>query len=100
MSPFFYRLAADAMVVIHMAYVLFVIVGFLLSVVGMFLKWGWIRNIWFRGIHAAMIAIVVGEAWLGITCPLTTWEQQLRAAAGDETYHGAFIANCVHGWLF
>ena len=37
---------------------------------------------------------------LGITCPLTTWEQQLRAAGGQETYKGAFVANLVHDLLF
>ena len=91
-----YRLAADAMVVIHMSYVLFVIVGFLLTVLGTIFRWQWIRNAWFRVAHLTMILIVVFEAWLGITCPLTTWEQQLRASAGQETYKGAFVANLVH----
>jgi len=47
-----------------------------------------------------MIVIVVGEAWAGITCPLTTWEQQLREAAGQQAYRGAFLANLVHDLLF
>jgi len=96
----FYRLAADFVVIAHMAYVLFVIVGFLLTLVGCILHWRWIRNPWFRGIHLMMILIVVFEAWLGITCPLTTWEHQLRQLAGGETYQGAFVANLVHDWLF
>lgn len=96
----FYRVAADAVVVVHMAYVLFVIVGFLLTLAGCLLRWRWIRNPRFRGVHMAMILIVVFEAWLGIVCPLTTWEQQLRELAGDETYQGAFLANLVHDWLF
>ena len=60
----FYRLAADAVVVVHMAYVLFVIVGFLLTLAGCVLRWRWIRNPWFRGIHLTMILIVVFEAWM------------------------------------
>lgn len=96
----FYRLAADAVVFLHMAYVLFVIAGFLLTLVGAVLRWRWIRNPWFRGIHLAMILIVVAEAWLGITCPLTTWEYQLRQLAGQEAYQGAFFANLVHELLF
>ncbi len=100
MPSLFYRLAADAMVVAHMSYVLFVILGFVLTVLGTLLKWQWIRNLWFRALHLTMILIVVVEAWLGITCPLTTWEQQLRAASGQETYQGAFVANLVHDWLF
>jgi hypothetical protein len=83
-----------------MAYVLFVIVGFLLTLAGCVFRWQWIRNPWFRGVHLAMILVVVAEAWLGITCPLTTWEHQLRELAGEESYDGAFIANLVHDWLF
>lgn len=100
LMPILYRLAADAVVVLHMAYVLFVIIGFLLTLVGSVLRWRWIRNPWFRGIHLAMILIVVAEAWLGITCPLTTWEHTLRELAGGKVYDGAFIANLVHDLLF
>lgn len=98
--PMFYRLTADAIVVLHMAYVLFVIFGFLLTIAGCALRWRWIRNPWFRGIHLAMILIVVAEAWVGMTCPLTTWEHQLRELAGGQVYQGDFIANLVHDWLF
>lgn len=100
MMPVVYRLLADFTVILHMAYVLFVILGFLLTLVGALARWRWVRNPWFRGIHLAMILIVVAEAWAGVTCPLTTWEQQLRELAGQETYSGAFLANCVHDWLF
>ena len=34
-------------------------------------------------------------AWIGMICPLTTWEMALRAKAGDATYSGSFIAH----WL-
>jgi multisubunit Na+/H+ antiporter MnhB subunit len=95
-----YRLAADAVVIVHMAYVLFVIVGLALTLLGCALRWQWVRDPWFRGIHLAMILVVVAEAWLGIVCPLTTWEHRLRELAGDESYQGAFLANLVHDWLF
>jgi len=95
-----YRIAADAVVVVHGAYVLTIVLGLVLILVGRFRGWQWIRNFWFRTVHLAMIAIVVLESWLGITCPLTTWEQQLRVAAGEATYQGDFIANLVHRALF
>src|SRR5581483_1824110 len=98
--PLFYRLAADVVVLLHAAYVLFVIAGFLLTLIGCFACWKWIRNPWFRGVHLAMIGIVVAEAWCGITCPLTTWEQELRERAGQQSYQGAFVANVVHNCLF
>ncbi len=96
----FYRVLADLTVVAHFAYVMFVILGLLITLIGGALKWKWVRNRWFRGIHLAMILVVVLEAWLGITCPLTTWEKQLRLRAGEETYQGDFIASWVHDALF
>jgi hypothetical protein len=95
-----YRFAADAVVVLHMAYVLFVVVGLLLVLVGYLARWEWIRNPWFRGVHLAMIGIVVFETWWSITCPLTTWEMALRKRAGQETYRGDVIAKWVHDMLF
>ena len=95
-----YRLAADGVVVLHMAYVLIVVLGLPAICWGIVRKHDWVRNGWLRGGHLAMILIVVGEAWTGITCPLTVWEHQLREAAGQESYQGAFVANLVHDLLF
>ena len=55
----FYRLLADFVVAIHFGYVLFVLVGMLLILVGIVLKWKWVRNFWFRMVHFLAIAIVV-----------------------------------------
>ena len=98
--PLFYRLAADAMVLVHMSYVLVVVFGLVATWIGVFLRHSWARNFWWRCGHLTMIVIVVAEAWAGITCPLTVWEQQLRESAHQETYSGGFIANLVHDWLF
>ncbi|MCA9111121.1 MAG: DUF2784 domain-containing protein [Planctomycetaceae bacterium] len=98
--PMFYRLLADLIVVVHFAYVLSVILGLVAILMGRVLKWDWVRNRWFRGVHLAMILIVVLEAWIGFTCPLTTWENQLRSLAGQSTHKGAFIADYVHELLF
>ena len=95
-----YRVAADLLVTFHMAYVAFVVVGFALILLGIACRWQWIRSVWFRLVHLACILIVVGEALLGITCPLTVWEKQLRGLAGQSAYHGDFIANWVHEALF
>lgn len=96
----FYRLAADGVVGLHMAYVLIVVLGLPAICWGIVRKHDWVRNVWLRGGHLAMILIVVGEAWAGITCPLTVWEHQLRDAAGQQAYQGAFVANLVHDLLF
>jgi polyferredoxin len=95
-----YRILADVVVAVHFAYVAFVILGLVLTLGGAALRWSWVRNFWFRAVHLAMIAIVVGEAWCGIVCPLTTWENALRQRAGQATYGGGFIANILHDAMF
>ncbi len=95
-----FRLIADLIVIVHFAYVFAVVVGLLATLIGGVLNWDWIRNRWFRGLHLTMILIVVVEAWAGITCPLTTLEQEFRSAAGQESYQGDFIAHWAHETMF
>jgi hypothetical protein len=95
-----YRWLADAVVVFHAAYVTFVIAGLLAVLVGVVLRWRWIRNPWFRWIHFFFIAVVVVESLFGVECPLTTWEDDLRRAAGEEVAQGTFIGRWAHEFLF
>lgn len=96
----YFRIAADVTVCFHMAYVLFVVLGQATVMLGAIFGWEWIRNTTFRLLHLLAISIVVVESWLGITCPLTTLEQSLRAKSGATSYDGDFIANAVHDALF
>ncbi|HND52058.1 MAG TPA: DUF2784 domain-containing protein [Pirellulaceae bacterium] len=95
-----YRLLADLTVIIHAAYVTVVVGGQLLILIGAWRKWRWTRRVGFRVAHLTMIGIVVAESWAGVTCPLTVWEQRLRALAGQASYQGDFIGACVHDLLF
>lgn len=96
----FYRLAADAVLILHASFVIFVVVGLLLVLAGKPLGWNWVRHFGFRVAHLAAIAVVVLQAWLGAVCPLTSWEMRLRAQAGEATYPGAFIAHWVDRLLY
>ena len=84
----------------HALYVGFVLLGIVAILVGAVLGWDWVRNFWFRTVHFLMIAVVVFEAWLGIKCPLTTWEDYFRAAAGETVSEGTFIGRCLHRLIF
>ena len=95
-----YRLLADLLVVVHLAYVAFVVVGFVLILLGILLRWQWVRNFWFRLAHFLAIALVAVESIGGVTGPLTTWEDQLRAAAGETVREGAFMGRLAHDLLF
>lgn len=96
----YYRLLADAIVVAHFAYVAFILAGLVLVPLGWWREWGWIRAFWLRVIHFSAMAYVAVEAWLGIPCPLTTWESSLRHKAGQAGYPGDFIGYWAHELLF
>ena len=93
-------IAADAVVVLHLAYVAFVLVGLILIYIGWWRGWRWVRNFWFRLLHLVMIGAVVLEMVFDIECPLTTWENNLREAGGDAKRGADFVARCVNDILF
>ena len=96
----FYRVAANVTLFAHVAYVVFVLLGLMVTWLGIAFRWRWIRNRWFRGIHLAMITIVVVEAWVGIVCPLTTLENWFRQQSGLSLYDGDFIEIWLHDLIF
>lgn len=89
-------MAADLVLIAHFLFVAFVVVGFALIWIGHLLKWRWVGNRIFRLTHLAAITFVALEGILGMTCPLTEWENALRGVATERS----FIAQWVHAILF
>ena len=90
------ELAADAVLLLHLAFVAFVVGGLAFVWVGAALQWQWVRNFAFRATHLAAICFVAAEAVAGVMCPLTVWEDALRGTESD----GGFIARWIHGVMF
>lgn len=76
-----FRLAADATLLLHLAFIAFVVFGGLLA-----LRW---RRIPLFQLPAAAWGVYV-ELAAG-TCPLTELENRLRALAGQVGYAGSFV---------
>ena len=95
-----YLLAADAVLLLHLLFVVFVVAGLVLTLVGRLLSWAWVRNWWFRVVHLAAIGVVVLQSWLGVICPLTKLEMALRDRAGDTTYVGGFVSHWLETILY
>ena len=76
-----YRLAADAVVLAHGAFILFAVFGGLLA-----LRWRWLAML-----HLPAAAWAVFIEATGRICPLTPLEVSLRIAAGDAGYDGGFV---------
>ncbi|HKQ30393.1 MAG TPA: DUF2784 domain-containing protein [Burkholderiales bacterium] len=96
MKPDDYALAADALLVLHTAFVVFVIGGQIMVLHGWRVGWSWTRNTVFRLVHLAVVVFVVLETWLGFACPLTVWENWLRVRAGQTIYDDI---GCIAHWL-
>ena len=87
-----YILLADIVVAVHVAYVACVVFGLLFVLLGKALGWEWVRNRWFRGIHLAMILVVVTRSLIWDNCPLTTLEDILREWGGEVDPEGVGYA--------
>ena len=76
-----YRLLADAVVLLHLGFVVFVVGGGLLV--------AWRRRAAFVHLPAAIWGVYI--EFSGRICPLTPLENHLRAMAGDAAYSGDFV---------
>lgn len=76
-----YVVAAEAVLLLHAAFILFAVLGGLLV-----LRWRWLLCLHLPA--AGWAAVVVIAGWV---CPLTPIEQMLRAMAGQDGYGGSFI---------
>ena len=85
MMPMFYRLLADAVVLLHFAFVVFVALGGLLV----------LRSWRFAWLHLPAAAWGVFVEFYLHYCPLTPLENWLRARGGGDAYAGGFIAHYV-----
>ena len=76
-----YQTGADAVVLIHFGFILFVLLGGMLA-----WKWRWVP--WLH-LPAALWGVLI--EFSGGICPLTPLENRLRQAAGGDGYPGSFI---------
>jgi hypothetical protein len=95
-----YHLQADIVAAVHAAFIGFVVFGFVAIICGIAMGAGWVRNVYFRAVHLAAILLVCVEALIGVTCPLTSLENRLRALGGDTPYPVSFVGHMLDGLIF
>ena len=86
----FYRILADLLVLIHLAFVIFVVTGALLSLFSH--RWMYVH------IPAVIWAALVELA--GWVCPLTPMENHFRRLGGEAGYAGGFIEEHLLAGLY
>ncbi len=95
-----YQALADAVLVLHVAVVVFVVGGLVAVLAGNGLGWPWVNGWWFRLAHLLAIAFIVLQSWLGQLCPLTLLESWLRVQAGVGGYQRSFIEHWLQTLLY
>jgi Protein of Unknown function (DUF2784) len=80
-----YQLLADLVVLVHVAFVVFAVLGGLLAA-------RWRRLVW---IHLPAVIWAVIVEFFGWVCPLTPLENWLRRRAGQAVYPSDFIAHYI-----
>lgn len=90
MSALVYQYLADGVVVLHLAFILFVLLG------GLAIP-AWPRTAW---VHLPCVlwgAMVELAGWI---CPLTPLENLLRDRAGQESYEGDFVLRLIEPVIY
>lgn len=95
-----YQILANAVLLLHLAVVVFVVLGLPAVLVGNWRGWAWVNYLWLRAAHVLAIVIVVLQTWLGQYCVLTELESSLRQQAGQAAYERSFIEHWVQRLLF
>lgn len=85
-----FRLAADAVLLLHLAFILFALLGALLA-----LRWRWVPVI-----HLPAAAWGFFVELTGRVCPLTDWENHFRLLAGQAGYAESFIEHYLLALIY
>lgn len=85
-----YRMLAELTLVVHLAFVLFVVLGGFLV-----LRWRWLA--W---LHLPAVAWGAFVELSGRICPLTPLEVSFRERAGLAGYEGGFIDHYLTAWIY
>jgi hypothetical protein len=85
-----YRTLADLVLVVHLTFVLFVVLGGLLVL-------RWPRLAWLH-VPAAIWGVLI--EYTGWICPLTPLENSLRMRGGEAGYSGGFIEHYIQPLLY
>jgi hypothetical protein len=81
---------ADAVVVVHLAFIVFVAVGG-------FLAWRWHWVLW---LHIPAVIWAAAIVAVGFDCPLTPLEKALREADGGGSYDGGFVDRYIEDVIY
>lgn len=85
-----YRVLADAVLVLHFAFIAFAVLGGVAVL-------RWPRVAW---LHLPAVLWAAGISFAGWTCPLTPLENRLRRLGGEAGFDGGFIEHYLTSAIY
>lgn len=82
LAPGHYGHMADIVAAIHFLYIMFVVIGQIVIIMGLFFNLAFVKSVIFRSTHLVAILIVAIQRIAGVRCPLTILENHLNTLAG------------------
>ena len=89
-APVLYRSIADGVVLLHLGFLLFVVLGGMLA-------WRWRPVVW---AHVPAVIWSILSIAIGLDCPLTPLEKHFRRLAEGHSYQGGFIDRYIEGVIY
>ena len=87
---------ADIVLMFHFAIVIFITFGIFLIPIGYKSNWLWVTNLKLRICHCGMMLFITLETLLGITCPLTSIENNLRGINKTTSFISYWINQIIY----
>ena len=77
---------ADIILIVHFIVAFFIVSLFFFIPLGYSLRWNWTKNRKLRSLHIILMFFVTLETIMGITCPLTLVENELRGIMVSNSF--------------
>ena len=87
---------ADTILILHFLVIIFIISLYFLIPYGYSKNWKFVKNYKIRLAHLMLIFFITLETFLGIICPLTTLENDLRGQLYSETFISFWISKVIY----
>ena len=87
---------ADTILILHFLVIIFIISLYFLIPYGYSKNWKFVKNYKIRLAHLMLIFFITLETFLGIICPLTTLENDLRGQSYSETFISFWISKVIY----
>ena len=98
------RMAALAILTLHLAIIAFNVAGCLLIPIGAWRRWRWVREFWWRLAHLLSLAVVALQASLGSACFLTIWQGDVSGTSHVQPLIAGWINRLIYWplplWVF